>query len=844
MQIIVQKGEFHESNNHIVAFAKQQKVWLMLILAAICNLNSFAQTKVKIGDLYYNLSGSFASVVDNNNDYYPGQSYYDKDSYNIPSIINYNGLEYTVNEIGRLAFGARSYDGSWSGTGSTASNIIMPNTIKYIRDYAFNKCENLTSIMIPTSVESFGNNPFIGCNTLRETIYLPQTAPIGWMAAGKTYVPDKKSYSNPSYSINYANVIEMISFDQTEFDYTGKVPTTTWHNNMEGYTASLNMPSLKGEAGEHELWIPVTFTKAEESFTANVVYRYTVKPAKLTVKVANASREYGEENPDFNVSYSGFVNGESESVITTNPTVSTTATKTSNVGDYPITINGGSAANYELVYEPGVLTVTKAPLSAKVNDATKIYGAQNPAFTIEYYGLKNNETTPAWITQPDFQTDATKSSNVGKYTVKAINAVPINYNMGEIATGTLTITSAPLTIKANDAVRQYYGEEPNFTYTCNGFVNGENENVLSSNPIFSTSATRSSNVGTYEIKISGASSDNYSISYVNGTLTITPRTLIVSVGNYERLYNEENPAFEIVYDGFVGNEDVNTLSTKPVTKTSATKTSDVGTYKIDVTGGSAENYSFNYISGTLTVNKAEQTISWEQDLSELKVGDQVELKAVASSGLPITYSMDYNSAAEIYSAGNKSYLDCKAGGSFLIRAVQSGNKNYYSSPRASNTIIISGSNPPSDPVLTIKQADNGSVKVQVSKGSVYTFTFAPSNGWKVHSVTFNNTDVTSQLSGDGKFTTPAITSNSTLYVVYEQGNSSVNTAKASDVKVQVTSDGIKIVDATIGEIISVYTTGGLLQHSVKAYSQVVDIPLTNHEVYIVKVGTKTMKLNY
>jgi hypothetical protein len=83
-----------------------------------------------------------------------------------------------------------------------------------------------------------------------------------------------------------------------------------------------------------------------------------------------------------------------------------------------------------------------------------------------------------------------------------------------------------------------------------------------------------------------------------------------------------------------------------------------------------------------------------------------------------------------------------------------------------------------------------------------------------------------------------------LYVVYEQGNSSVNTAKASDVKVQVTSDGIKIVDATIGEIISVYTTGGLLQHSVKAYSQVVDIPLTNHEVYIVKVGTKTMKLNY
>lgn len=844
MQTIVQKVKLHGKDNHIVVFAKQKKVWSILILASICILNCFAQTKVKIGDLYYNLSGSFASVVDNNNSNYPGQSYYDKDSYIIPSIINYNGLEYTVNEIGRLAFGARSYDGSWSGTGSTASIIIMPNTIKYIRDYAFNKCENLTSIIIPTSVESLGNYPFIGCNTLRETIYLPQTAPIGWMAAGKTYVPDKKSYSNPSYSINYANVIEMISFDQTEFDYTGKVPTTTWQNNVEGYTASLNMPSLKGEVGEHELWIPVTFTKADKSFTTNVVYRYTVKPAKLTVKVANVSREYGEENPNFNVSYFGFVNGESESVVTTNPTVSTTATKTSDVGDYPITINGGSAANYELVYELGVLTVMKAPLSAKVNDAEKVYGAQNPTFTIEYYGLKNNESTPAWITQPDFQTNATKSSNVGQYKVKAINAVPVNYDMGEIVAGTLTITTAPLTIKANDAVRLYYDEEPNFTYVCNGFVNGDNENVLSSNPIFSTSATRSSNVGTYEIKISGVSSDNYSISYVNGTLTITPRTLIASVGNYERLYNEENPVFEIVYNGFMGNDNANTLRTKPVTRTTANKTSDVGTYKIEVTGGSAENYSFNYLPGTLTINKAEQSISWEQDLNELKVGDQIELKAVASSDLPITYSMDYNGAAEIYSAGNKPYLDCKAGGSFLIRAVQSGNKNYYSSPRASNTVTISGSNPPSDPVLTIKQADNGSVKVQVSKGSVYTFTFAPSNGWKVHSVTFNNMDVTSQLSGDGKFITPAITNNSSLYVVYEQGNSSVYAPKASDAKVQITSDGIKVVDATIGEIISVFTAGGLLQQSVKAYSQVVDIPLTNHDVYIVKVGTKTMKLNY
>ena len=589
------------------------------------------------------------------------------------------------------------------------------------------------------------------------------------------------------------------------------------------------------------LW---TVVKGEESFTANVVYRYTVKPAKMTAKVTNTSREYGEENPQFSISYSGFVNGEDESVITSTPTISTTATKTSNVGEYPITISGGEAKNYEFVYEPGVLTITKATLSAKVNEATKVYGSQNPDFTIEYYGLKNNENEPTWTTKPTFQTEATQNSGIGKYEVKAVNGVPVNYYLEEITAGTLSIIPAALTIKANDATRQYYSDEPNFSYTCIGFVNGDNESVFSSTPTLSTSANLNSNVGTYEIKVSETSSPNYSISYINGTLTITPRTLMASVGNYERLYNEENPAFEVQYDGFVGKEDEKVLTTQATASTTATKTSDVGSYPINVTGGSADNYKFSYVSGTLTINKAEQTISWNQDLTGLKVGDQVELKATVSSGLPITYTMDNTSAAEIYLAGSKTYLDCKAGGQFLIQAVQNGNKNYYSSPRASNTVSIIGSNPSSDPTLTIKQANNGTVNMQVTKGSVYTFTITPDAGWKIHSVMFNNSDVTNQLSNDGRFTTPTITSNSTLSVVYEQDNNSVNAIKASNTKIMVTSKGIRVVDANIGDFVRVYTSDGLLQHSVKVDAQSIDIPLTKSDVYIVKAGGKTVKLGF
>lgn len=666
-----------------------------------------AQTRVKIGDLYYNLSGTSASVAPSGND----PSSYTNESYIIPPTVSYNGLDYNVDKIDRFAFAGyiwTSWSSSSSYEGSTARSIILPSSIVSIGVSAFHRCMGLTEMIIPKSVANFDGTCFYGCSFLRCIIYLPPVAPTNWTATSMTYVPDKQSYSSPKYTMNDAHVIEMITFDQSEFEYTGQAPTTTWKNNVEGYTASLSMSTLSGEIGNHEEWIPVTFTKGDETFTANVVYRYTVKPAKLTAKVNNVSREYGEENPQFSVSYSGFISGESESVLATQPTINTTATKKSNVGDYPITISGGNATNYEFVYEPGVLTVTKAPLSAKVNDATKVYGSSNPAFTIDFYGLKNNESAPAWTTRPTFQTDATQSSGVGQYPIKAVNGVPINYDLGEITAGTLNITPAQLTIKANDAVRQYYSDDPNFTYTCSGFVNGDNASVLIATPSLSTSATRTSNVGTYEIKVGDTSCPNYSISFVNGTLTITPRTLIASVGNYERAYNEENPAFEVKCNGFVGNDDEKVLLTKPEAKTSATKTSDVGTYPINVTGGSADNYTFNYSSGTLTINKAEQTITWEQDLSDLKVGDQVELKASVTSGLPVKYTMDINGFAEIYTIGNKSYLDCIANGEFQIVAIQEGNKNYYSSTRARKTATIGNASA----IETIKGSE-----VQISRTS-------------------------------------------------------------------------------------------------------------------------------
>lgn len=663
-------------------------------------LNLIAQQTVVIDNIEYTFNGAYVVV----------SKYLGSDEVCIiPPTIECDGITYVVSSLGAGSF---YYN-------RNVTEVKLPETIESIGEQAFSGCSNLTKINLPSNLLSIGvlafafcpnlieiiipNNlkymmvsssvqgTFDQCYKLRTIIYTGQHHPTNWTATSYTYVPDIQEYKSPKYSINDAQVIEMITFNETEFSYTGQSFTPSWTNNMEGWSATPNFPALDTSVGNHEALIPFTFVKGGESFTANVMYRYNVTANQLIVTVNNASREYGEENPQFTLSYSGFTGSDNPSMFSTMPTVSTSATRTSNVGEYALTVSGGVIPNYNITYVPGTLTITKAPLSAKVADTTRVYGTNNPTFIIDYQGLKNGETQPSWSTQPTIQTDATKVSPVGQYAITATNGVPVNYQLGNITPGTLTIKPATLSIKANNATRQYYSENPEFSYTCTGFVNNENASVLITAPQLSTTALLDSPVGQYKIEAKNAASPNYTISYVDGTMTVTQRTLQASVGNYSRLYNEDNPAFEVNYNGFVGNDDENVLTVKPVATTTATNTSNAGNYTITVSGGSATNYKFSYSNGTLTINKAEQTITWEQDLMGLSVDNQVELMAQASSGLPITYAIEGESGiAELYSTGSKTYLDCKAEGTIQITAIQNGNQNYYSTPKIRKTIKISG----------------------------------------------------------------------------------------------------------------------------------------------------------
>ena len=97
--------------------------------------------------------------------------------------------------------------------------------------------------------------------------------------------------------------------------------------------------------------------------------------APLTVTPNNTNRPYLATNPVFTASYSGFVNGDTSSVLTGTLAFSTPATTNSLVGAYAINCSGQSATNYSLTFASGALNVTPLKWPTNVGGNGHFYEA-------------------------------------------------------------------------------------------------------------------------------------------------------------------------------------------------------------------------------------------------------------------------------------------------------------------------------------------------------------------------------------------------------------------------------------------------------------------------------------
>jgi hypothetical protein len=361
---------------------------------------------------------------------------------------------------------------------------------------------------------------------------------------------------------------------------------------------------------------PITCTQGTLA-AANYAFGFasgtlTVGPRALTVTAQSPSRPYGDANPALSATLSGFVNGDTAaSMVSGSASCSTVATTISSVGTYAVTCAAGTlaSANYSFgPFVPGVLTVTKAPLTVTADDQTKVYGDDNPALTGTVVGARNGDDLIG-----TYSTAADVTSGVGSYTISAhIAAGPgadlANYNV-QLVDGTLTVTKAPLTVTADDQTKTYGDDNPALTGKVDGVKNGDD--VLDT---YTTTADVESGVGSYAINAGvaagpGADLGNYNVQLVDGTLSVIKAPLTVTADDQTKVYGDDNPALTGTVVGARNGDDLVDTYT-----TAADATSGIGSYTVSAhiaAGPDADlaNYDVKLVDGTLSITKAPLTVT-------------------------------------------------------------------------------------------------------------------------------------------------------------------------------------------------------------------------------------------
>lgn len=203
-----------------------------------------------------------------------------------------------------------------------------------------------------------------------------------------------------------------------------------------------------------------------------------------------------------------------------------------------------SAGNYTLIakaYDNNGGMTTAAPFSFVVfnsadpvitfDNVTKTYGDAPFAMT-----ASSNSSGAFTYTIAEGSSFADINANTGQLTIKGAGTVRVKVDQAAKGTynatsamATLTIAKKNLLVIADDKYKIIHNVNPELTVTYSGFVYTDDDASLTTQATATTAAVTNSPEGTYPIIPEGASSDNYSIVYVNGSMQVNLGNRVPSV---------------------------------------------------------------------------------------------------------------------------------------------------------------------------------------------------------------------------------------------------------------------------------------------------------------------------
>ena len=427
-----------------------------------------------------------------------------------------------------------------------------------------------------------------------------------------------------------------------------------------------------------------------------------VTPAEIHLKLNDVSTTYGTA---FDTSKYGYdasklemANGDSTDVVTKaigNGDIAYTNTgdaadpdnenvKTQNAGTgYKLTgTTEKTLQNYKVVIDGADSTVDKADLTLTLKDVSTTYGQGFDSSTYGYkkdaadlQGLTNGDAAAAItdvLQDSDFtyvnggaksdpNNENVKTQNAGSYQITGSTAKTLdNYNIKVVNPGTSTVKKAKLTLTVGD-VSTVYGtsfDKTKYTYSISGNANGDTDETLKNNQISVTytntgektdannDKVKTQDVGDWKLignfTVAGDTANNYDVTYVDGTSTVTPAEIHLKLNDVSTTYGTAFDTSKYGYDAsklVMANGDSTDVVTKAIANGDITytntgdatdpdkiakgaKTQDAGTgYQLT---GTTEKTLKNY---TVKIDGADASI--DKATLKLKVGDYTEAYGAA-----------------------------------------------------------------------------------------------------------------------------------------------------------------------------------------------------------------------
>ena len=473
--------------------------------------------------------------------------------------------------------------------------------------------------------------------------------------------PIRAYYNNANYNLTFtpatysitAREVKIALLDQSA-DYTGTEPTVaqdkweyavdTAYELLEGASTNFNLLKDTGvNAGSYAISGSYDDDNYEVSF---VEATYVINKIELSVSIElNIANKTVKESDlqtlvgsNFTITYTGFVNGESDTndVITKRVAVDLNAIKLLGLGTHTIPYVEGQATNYTFSYVAGEIIVKAdliviTPENYTFEDATFTYDGSQKVITFTWDEKPDHVTITYEYQKGGVVVDEMKDA--GAYVVIArLSTTDPNSTIADKfkeVSRTLTINKASVTatFQAENLSKVYDGTtaiallnqpevegmvgEEALSFNLEANFTGENAKNVGANKAIAL-------VSTTPTYLNGAKEENYVVTLVGEdalTASITKKELDVNYTVAQSKAYDNAVSAEVTFNAFVGlvgSDDVNAVLSASYNDKNVESASEI-TVSIGVEGEDALNYELakveETVAGTITAKAVKVTFS-------------------------------------------------------------------------------------------------------------------------------------------------------------------------------------------------------------------------------------------